>query len=198
MEKITLIIGSMFSGKTTECLRLLDNKRIAKKKCLIIKYSRDTRYDDEFITTHSQYQYNKTNIKHFETITTDDVDNIIDDGYQVVFIDEGQFFKDIHLMCDDLANNGVEVLVSALDGDYKQEPFGDIPKLIAISEKVIKLSGVCMFCNDKKGSFTVRTIKSDEHELIGGEEMYKSACRKCMNLYKKNKINQSNQILSLN
>lgn len=81
-------------------------------------------------------------------------------------------------MAEEMANNGKYVIVSGLDGTFERKPFGNILNLVAIAEKVTKLSSICSFCF-KLAAFTHRTIKSKEVELIGGEESYKPACRKC-------------------
>lgn len=98
--------------------------------------------------------------------------------YDAIAIDEGQFFPDIVEMCEEMANNGKAVIVSGLDGTFERKPFGNILTLVAIAERVTKLNAICAYCY-KLASFTQRTIKSREVELIGGEETYKPVCRRC-------------------
>jgi thymidine kinase len=182
MSKITLIIGPMYSGKTTEAIRLVDRERIAGKKCIIIKYSLDTRYDDKYVTTHAMQMYNKCDILHRETIDKDFIKDLITKKeYQVVCIEEGQFFKDIDYYACMLANSNIRVIISALDGTYKQTNFGDIHKLIPHAEEVIKLNAICMDCKNDTGSFTLRTSSDDKEIIIGGTEMYICVCRSCKN-----------------
>ncbi len=144
---ITTIIGPMFSGKTTEFIRLIDRKHIAGKKCLIIKHGIDNRFDvgedNNHITTHSKIKYRKCDIV-YQTML-DNFDAIID-KYDVVGIEEGFFFTNICKFCNDLANYGIDVIVATLDSSYKQELFEEIGNLIATSENVIKLSAICMQC----------------------------------------------------
>lgn len=87
--------------------------------------------------------------------------------YDVVAIDEGQFYPDIVEFCEDLANLGVIVMVAALDGTFQRKPFGNIINLLPVAEKVTKLTAVCVYCSNE-ASFTQRVIESEEIELIGG------------------------------
>lgn len=189
---ITTIIGPMFSGKTTELIRLIDRKKITGKKCLIIKNINDIRYDflmeskiKKHITTHNKYSYNCCDIIYLSELNREKMQNIIDDEYKIVGIDEGFFFKNIKNFCNDLANQGIEIIVATLDSSYEQKMFQEIGDLIAISENVIKLTAVCMFCKKNDAAFTIRIVNSVQEILVGGEETYKSVCRYCMNEYYK-------------
>lgn len=181
---ITTIIGPMFSGKTTELIRLIERKRLAGKKCLIIKHINDNRFDhiakDTYhITTHYQMVYKKCDIIYLSELTDSSIDGSLE-KYQVIGIDEGFFFKGIHRFCNAMANRGMEVIVATLDSSYKQEMFPEIAKLIAISENVIKLQAVCMRCG-KDASFNIRTVESDKEILVGSSDKYMSVCRSCLN-----------------
>lgn len=88
--------------------------------------------------------------------------------YDVVAIDEGQFYPDIVEFCEDLANKGIIVMVAALDGTFQRKPFGNIINLLPVAEKVTKLTAVCVYCSNE-AAFTQRIIESQEIELIGGE-----------------------------
>lgn len=187
---ITTIIGPMFCGKTKELTRLIDRKRIADKKCLIIKHSKDNRFDADnkglaHITTHCGSSYDKCDIVRYNTIDNDKVFASIISKYDVVGIDEGFFFKGICNFCNRLANNGIEVIVSTLDSSYKQQLFSEIGDLIAISEHVIKLTAVCKLCKSENGSFTIRTIDNNEEILVGSDDIYKSVCRSCLCAFNK-------------
>lgn len=193
---ITTIIGPMFSGKTSEFIRLIDRKRIAGKKCLIIKHSIDNRFDNittcsdnsNHITTHSEIRYHKCDIINLSEIANQCVINIIYQKYDVVGIEEGFFFKGIAKFCNMLADKGIEIIVATLDSSYKQELFAEIGDLIATSEIVIKLNAVCMCCRKRDASFTIRTIESNEEILVGGIDIYQSVCRKCLNKFRENQL----------
>ncbi|XWV25289.1 mg356 protein [Tupanvirus deep ocean] len=201
---ITTIVGPMFSGKTTELIRLIDRQRIAGKKCLIIKHSMDDRFDDVVsttnkgtgiyhVTTHSEICYYKCDIKYLSDVNDIRVFNFIKEKYDVVGVEEGFFFKGIHNFCNMLADNGIVVIISTLDTSFKQEIFPEIGDLMGSSEKLIKLTAVCMRCrsNEKRdASFTIRTIDSDEAILVGGSDIYQSVCRECLNEFIKNKTKE--------
>jgi len=193
---ITCIIGPMFSGKTTELIRLVDRKTYAGRHCLIIKHDSDTRFDpiqplqpsrQPHVTTHGQICYQKTDIIHLPELTQSLIDDWINTKqYDVIAIEEGHFFPGIHTYCVTMANAGIDVIVSALDSSFKQELFVETGKLIANSENVIKLSAICMLCKGADGHFTIRTIDNDDQILVGGADIYMSVCRKCLINFKKN------------
>ena len=194
---ITLIIGPMFSGKTSELIRLVDRKRIADKKCLIIKHLKDTRYDTPntitCITTHMELKYSACDIIHVNNFGTNiDLETSIQNRYEVVAIEEGHFYSGLNDFCIKLANHGIDVIVSALDSNFKQDLFLEIGKLIANAETVIKLDAICMVCKNCDASFTIRTTNSTELIVVGGTETYKSVCRNCLNSFKNSKTQNQN------
>lgn len=181
---ITTIIGPMFSGKTDQLISRIERKRISGKKCLIIKNSSDDRYDSTVgdsihVTTHMGLRYALCDIISIMELSQDTIDDIIG-KYDVVGIDEGFFFKNITHFCNELANNNIYVIVSTLDGSYQQKIFPHIGDLIAVSEKIIKLNSVCMNCHDENAAFTLRIADKNNNKLVGGIDMYKSVCRKCL------------------
>lgn len=109
--------------------------------------------------------------------------------YDVVAIDEGQFFPDICEYAESLANQGIVVIVAALDGTFQRKPFGHILDLVPLAEIVTKLSAVCIDCG-KEAAFTKRVVDSQEIELIGGDETYKPVCRGCFGLGTESKVQQ--------
>ena len=171
---IHLIMGPMFSGKTTELLRIYNRFIIANKKCVLIKFKNDTRYDNkEKVVTHNKNQadadFTCTHLgdifKENELISAD-----------VICIDEIQFFTDADIICDIWANNGKIVIVSGLNGDYKREPFPVVSKLVSKSEKITFLTAVRKDTGNE-GQFTKRKINNNDKMLIGGEETYEAVCR---------------------
>lgn len=169
---IQMIIGPMFAGKSTELLRRIKRYEVAKKKCLLIKYINDDRYSKDCISTHD-----KQTVFALPCDKLSMASHLVKD-YEVIGIDEGQFFPDLVSFSEDAANMGKVVIVSALDGTFQRKSFGKVLELIPLAESVIKLNAVCMVCcND--ASFTARTVEEKKTELIGGAESYKSVCRKC-------------------
>ena len=128
----------MFSGKTEELIRRLKRAQFAKQKIEIFKPAIDLRYDDELVTSHDQNQIHSTPVPAAANIP------ILADGCNVVGIDEAQFFDDeIVKVCNDIANNGVRVIVAGLDIDFQGNPFGPMPALMATAEYVTKVNAIC-------------------------------------------------------
>lgn len=172
MGQIQLILGPMFSGKSTELIRRLKRYQIARYPCLIVKYAKDIRYDLESIATHDQ--------QTLKAISADKLKNLkvnLND-YDVIGIDEGQFFPDIVEFSEEMANKGKTVVIAALDGTFQRKAFASILELIPLSEHVVKLNAVCMTCFGD-GSFTKRISADKEVEVIGGADMYMATCRSC-------------------
>jgi len=169
---ITLIIGPMFSGKTTELIRLIKRATIAGKKCVVVKYDKDIRYGDE-LHTHDLVEY----IASYKCNDLNQLQEIYKE-YDVIAIDEGSFIKNIN-MVDEWANNGKIIYISALDADFNRNPFANITNLIAKTEVIIKLSAICK-CGEN-ASFTYRKNDNVNLEVIGGSEIYNALCRTCYN-----------------
>ncbi|KAK7111443.1 hypothetical protein V1264_011075 [Littorina saxatilis] len=169
---VELIIGPMFSGKTTELIRRLKRFRVAQYACLIIKYSGDNRYDNDGVSTHDR--------QILPAISTNKLTPVAAQAlqYDIVGIDEGQFFPDVVAFADELANQGKIVIVAALDGTFQKKAFGDILNLVPVAESVTKLTAVCTLCY-KPAAFTRRKTLEDKVEVIGGEDKYLAVCREC-------------------
>jgi thymidine kinase len=169
--ELQLIIGPMFSGKSTELLRRIEIYSISNKKTILIKYYKDTRYSESSISTHNKQTK--------DAIPASSIGEILDIlmEYDVIGIDEGQFFSDI-LEVEKLANNGKIVIIAALDATFQRLPFNKICELVPRCEKVIKLNAVCMDCFSP-ASFSKRITDEKEVEIIGGKEKYKPVCRRC-------------------
>jgi len=170
--QIQLIFGPMFSGKSTELIRRLKRYQIAQYKVLIVKYAKDTRYDDTGIATHDKQTLPAVSATRLETLTD------TADDYDVVGIDEGQFFSDVVEWTEEMANQGKIVMVAALDGTFQRKAFSAILELVPLAEYVIKLNAVCMNCFGE-ASFSKRISQDKEVEVIGGVEKYMAVCRKC-------------------
>ncbi|XP_076458175.1 thymidine kinase, cytosolic-like [Babylonia areolata] len=169
---VELIIGPMFSGKTTELIRRLKRYRVAQYACLIIKYLGDTRYNEEGVSTHDR--------QILPAVSTNELMPVLEKAlqYDVIGIDEGQFFPDVVTFADHLADKGKIVIVAALDGTFQKRAFGDILNLVPVSESVTKLTAVCTICF-KPAAFTRRKTQENKVEVIGGEDKYLAVCREC-------------------
>ncbi|CAL1282816.1 unnamed protein product [Larinioides sclopetarius] len=169
---IQIIFGPMFSGKTTELIRRLRKYQIANHKCLIIKYSHDTRYSEKEISTHDRQTLDAISVA-----TLSDLKNQAE-NYSVIGIDEGQFFPDVVVFSEEMANIGKIVIVAALDGTYQRKGFSNTLQLVPLAESVIKLTSVCMLCFEE-ASYTKRIGNETELEIIGGTDKYMAVCRSC-------------------
>ena len=168
---IEVIAGSMFSGKTEELIRRLKRAKFAKQKVEIFKPAIDTRYDDKRVMSHDSNEIQSTPVPAAANIP------ILADNCDGVGIDEAQFFDDeIVKVCNDLANRGVRVIVAGLDMDFKGNPFGPMPALMATAEYVTKVHAVCTRTGNL-ANYSYRKAKSDELVLLGEVDEYEPLSR---------------------
>lgn len=170
---IEVVCGSMFSGKTEELIRRLNRARIAKLKVEIFKPGIDTRYSEEDVVSHNANSVNSIPVENAQQILfyANDVD--------VVGIDEAQFFgSELVDVCQQLANQGIRVIVAGLDMDFLGKPFGPMPDLMAIAEDVTKVHAICMRCGSL-AQYSHRTIAGDKLVVLGETESYEPLCRSC-------------------
>ena len=154
---IECICGSMCSGKSEELLRRIKRGVIAKQNVLLFKPSIDNRYEENKVSTHNGNSFESVNIDKAEQI----YDYVIDKEYDIIGIDEVQFFDDkIIEVINKLADDGIRVIVAGLDMDFKAEPFHPMPEIMAISEMVTKLHAVCNKCG-KEASRSQRLINGE-------------------------------------
>ncbi|XP_054449121.1 thymidine kinase, cytosolic [Pteronotus mesoamericanus] len=169
--QIQVILGPMFSGKSTELMRRVQRFQIAQYKCLVIKYAKDTRYSNMF-STHDRSTMEALPACLLRDVTQEAL------GVDVIGIDEGQFFPDIVEFSEAMANEGKTVIVAALDGTFQRKAFGAILNLVPLAESVVKLNAVCMECF-REAAYTKRLGMEKEVEVIGGKDKYHAVCRLC-------------------
>ena len=168
---IEVICGSMFSGKTEELIRRLKRAQFARQKVEIFKPSVDIRYDEEKVVSHDANEIRSTPVPAAANIP------ILADGCDVVGIDEAQFFDDeIVSVCNDLANKGIRVIVAGLDMDFKGNPFGPMPNLMATAEYVTKVHAVCTKTGNL-AQFSYRKSQNDDLVLLGEVDEYEPLSR---------------------
>ncbi|WP_110112639.1 thymidine kinase [Bacillus sp. CGMCC 1.16541] len=185
---IEVICGSMFSGKSEELIRRVRRTQFAKQAVEVFKPAIDNRYSEEAVVSHNGTSVMAQPISDSLTIL-DKVSKETD----VVAIDEVQFFDDnIVEVVQKLANRGYRVIVAGLDQDFRGEPFGQVPRLMAIAESVTKLQAVCASCGSP-ASRTQRLIDGEPASyddpiiLVGASESYEPRCRHC-HVVKKNRV----------
>ncbi len=176
---IELICGSMFCGKTEELIRRLVRAEIAKQKVQVFKPEIDKRYDADKVSSHSGSKHEALVIKDILEIR-----DLVEDDTDVIAIDEVQFFDwQIAELCDMFANQGRRVILAGLDLDFRGEPFGPMPLLMAQAEVVDKLQAICMICG-APASRTQRLIDGqpayydDPIIMVGASEVYEARCRR--------------------
>lgn len=178
---VELICGSMFSGKTEELLRRIRRTEIARKPLQIFKPLVDNRYGLERVASHN-------GVAREDVLVVPNAQAILEQlrpETEVVAIDEIQFFDwAIAEVCTQLADRGCRVIAAGLDQDFRGEPFGPMPLLLALAERVDKLNAICVCCG-AAASRTQRLIDGqparydDPIILVGGSERYEARCRRC-------------------
>ena len=168
---IEAICGSMFSGKTEELIRRLKRAQFARQKVEIFKPIVDTRYHEEKVISHDENEIRSTPVPAAANI------RLLADDCHVVGIDEAQFFDDeIVTVCNDLANSGIRVVVAGLDMDFKGNPFGPMPALMATAEYVTKVHAICTRTGNL-ANYSYRKSQSDRLVLLGETEEYEPLSR---------------------
>ncbi|OGB84656.1 thymidine kinase [candidate division TM6 bacterium RIFCSPHIGHO2_12_FULL_32_22] len=177
---LEVVCGSMFSGKSEELIRRLKRAEIAKMNVIAFKHSLDDRKTTEHVISH-----NGTKIKAFAVHDSNEILKLAHDQIEVVGIDEVQFFpKDVIKIICKLIEDGKKVIVGGLDLDFRGIPFGPMPILMAIADKVTKLKAICIECG-KDAQFSQRLVNGEpaKHNdpiiLVGAEECYQARCRGC-------------------
>ncbi|MGB9665948.1 MAG: thymidine kinase [Candidatus Cryosericum sp.] len=177
--RIEVIAGCMFSGKSEELIRRLKRAQIARQKVIALKSSLDDRYGLEAITSHSGVRLDSAVVS-----SPADVLTIVEERHvEVVGIDEVQFFDSgIIEVAEYFATKGIRVILAGLDQDFRGEPFGPMPELLALAEDVTKLTAVCMVCG-RPATRTQRIVNGrparydDPVVMVGAAESYEARCR---------------------
>lgn len=206
---LKLILGSMYSGKTSELLKLYKQFTFCDIPVCVINYSDDKRYHDTMLSNHDKVMipciqtrklvdiFNYTLIKSIELKNTTPIvigssvfsfptelypfhDQIF--NADVILINEGQFFDDIVEFTKKMLLLNKKVYIAGLDGDFKRERFGSLLDLIPLCDEVVKLSAICNKCKKNPGIFSMR-ISSEKQQLLIGSDNYISVCRRCYDIH---------------
>lgn len=170
---IEVICGSMFSGKTEELIRRLRRAIIANQRVEIFKPSTDTRYSDTEVVSHNRNSIPSTPVTSSQQILA------LAKEVDVVGIDEAQFFdEEIVDVVRILANSGLRVVVAGLDMDFRGEPFGQMPKLLATAEFITKVHAICQKCGSI-ANHSFRISAEQSQVLLGEKDSYEPRCRSC-------------------
>lgn len=176
---LEIILGPMYSGKSTRLVEVYNQCKFCDIPVTAINHTIDNRYDDELLSTHDKIK--------IPCIKTDNLRDILPTiTSDVILINEGQFFPDLYEAVVDMLENGKQVYVCGLDGDFERKKFGDILDLIPLCDKVTKLTSLCSICKDgTPGIFSLR-LTNDKEQTVVGSENYIPVCRSC---YISKKIN---------
>ena len=163
----------MFSGKTEELIRRLKRAKIASMKVEVFKPKVDTRYDEQAIVSHDTSSLLAIPVDHSSKLLK------LAEDVAVIGLDEAQFFDEqLPAVCQELALRGVRVIAAGLDMDYRGQPFGVMPELLAIAEYVTKVHAICVHCGNL-ATHSYRLADGDTIVLLGEKEQYEPRCRSC-------------------
>ena len=170
---LELIIGPMFSGKTSRLIEIYKQCIFCNIPVLVINHSLDKRYDDVLLSTHDQIK--------IPCIQTDQLVKVLDklENTQVILINEGQFFSDLYTCVENLLKKQKRIYIAGLDGDFERKKFGQMLDLIPLCDKVTKMASLCSSCkNGSPGIFSLRLTNEKSQTLIGSDN-YIPVCRNC-------------------
>jgi len=177
--QLELICGPMYSGKSEELMRRLRRVGYARKHAILVKPAIDDRYSVNEVVSHEGQRMAARVVRNPEAILA------LATGCDVVGVDEGQFLDDSLIeVCEQLVDRGIRVVIAGLDLDYRREPFGPMPRLLAMADEVAKLKAVCHGCGES-ALYTQRLVDgnpapfSGETVVIGGLDSYEARCRGC-------------------
>lgn len=164
----------MFSGKTEELMRRIKRAQYGRQKVQVFKPKIDNRYSEDHVQSHDANR-----ILSIPVLNAKEILERVEDNTRVVGIDEVQFFDDSVIeVCNKLAYRGIRVICAGLDMDFRGQPFGPMPKLLAVAESVTKLQAVCVSCG-MPASRSQRVVGDTSVVAVGAKEMYEARCRFC-------------------
>lgn len=175
---LTLIVGPMFSGKTTELHRLFERKIRAGINCILIKYTKDDRYSTDHVVSHKDMFGNYKQIPCVNISYLRELHDIISNSTvkpETIFIDEIQFFPDKEVI-DDILSNGINVIASGLNGDWQRKMFPGMADLFSLAYEITMCQAICGFCKSENACYSKKIGAKDG---IGGEDMYRASCHAC-------------------
>jgi thymidine kinase len=182
---LELILGSMFSGKTTQLIQYHKNYQYIGRRVAVINYMEDKRYHDSLLSTHDQLMIPCTLVKELRHLWSNPENPFYREVREahVILINEGQFFCDLKEVVLEMVEDHKKIVyIAGLDGDFKRNMFGQILSLIPHCDKVVKLQSLCSLCKSgKKGIFS-RRISSETSQVVIGSSNYIPVCRSCYSL----------------
>ena len=173
-SRLEIIMGCMFSGKSTELIRRLKRYKAICYNVLVINSTKDTRSPEQVLKTHDGVKFNCIKTERLLDIYSNENFRTA----AIIGIDEGQFFPDLYEFVKHALNLNKHIIIASLDGDSNQQMFGQTLSLIPLADDVDKLKAYCMECNNGTlAPFTKRIVKEGNQELVGSNEYYSAVCR---------------------
>ncbi|HOJ89188.1 MAG TPA: thymidine kinase [Pseudothermotoga sp.] len=175
--KLTLIVGPMYSGKTTELLSYVEIYRLGRKRTVVFKPSLDSRYGTSVVKTHAGLEVEAIALERAQ-----DIPKYVLQPVDAIFIDETQFFdKDLVKIVREFLDKNINVFCAGLDMTFKQNPFETTTLLMALANEIIKKRAVCNMCGEYNATLTYKLVQDDAEIDVGGKEKYIAVCRDCYN-----------------
>ena len=183
---LELILGPMFSGKTSTLKKIYDQCIYCNIPVMVINYEADNRYcDASFMSTHDKIMIPCVKGVSIDEILKQNKEKL--DESEVILINEGQFFKDIYMIIDIVENLHKRVYICGLDGDFKKNKIGYLFDLIPHCDNIYKLKSLCSECRDGTAGLFSYRITDETDQVVIGVENYKPVCRLCFERLSKNK-----------
>lgn len=174
---ISLVLGPMFSGKSTTIFSALERAAEARLPSLLVLFEEDRRYGSD-PQTHAGHTLRQQ--EHIRVVRARRLDEVpVPPEVVVIAVDEGQFYPDLAETCESWAARGLYVYVAALDGSFARLPFAPVNSLIPLCTSITKNLAICMHCRRRPAPFTRRLVASDKEFLIGNSDSYEATCRAC-------------------
>ena len=176
--KLTVIVGPMYSGKTTELLNYAEIYELGRKKILILKPQIDTRYSKDDVVTHKFFKMPARAIKDVQEM--EEYYKSLNEKPDAIFIDEVHFFdSSLTKLVKEITKDGVDVYCAGLDMNYLWDPFETTAMLMAVADEVIKKRAVCEVCGEYKGTLSYKKKSNGGIFDVGGKEKYIAVCKEC-------------------
>lgn len=177
LSYLELIIGPMFSGKTSRLIEIYKQYTFCNIPVIVINHSLDDRYDQQLLSSHDKIMIPCIKVSQLSDINNSYSEQL--NNSNIIIINEGQFFDDLYTWVESMLKQNKKIYICGLDGDFERKKFGKILDLIPLCDKVTKLTSLCNICkNGTPGIFSMR-ITDDKTQTLIGYDNYIPVCRKC-------------------
>lgn len=189
---LEIILGPMFSGKTSKLLQIYKQCQYCNLNVVVINHSSDTRYHDTMLSTHDKQMIPCLQTNKLYTLWRNQNEQLDPEPNNmntlnklkeadVILINEGQFFEDVYECVKEMVENNKRVFISGLDGDYKREKFGRLLDLIPFSDHVYKITSLCGICKNGRSAVFSMRVTDEKQQTVIGTDNYIPVCRSCYN-----------------